>query len=49
MASAMTSPTSEERALMAPTREISSLPLFSVDWAFIASEAGETGLGWPLR
>src|SRR5215212_7253566 len=48
MASAMTSPTSSERALIAPTREISSLPEISVDWAFIASTAASTALSTPL-
>src|SRR5215217_1953994 len=42
MASAITLPTSSERAEIAPTRAISSLPLISVDWPLIASTACAT-------
>src|SRR3712207_5970966 len=48
MASAMTLPTSSERAEMAPTLEISSLPLISLDWPLMASTAASTACSMPL-
>ncbi len=49
MASAMTLPISSERALIAPTREISSLPEMSLACSRMASTAAVTALSMPAR
>src|SRR5215210_3831653 len=49
MASAMTLPISSERALIAPTRDISSFPLMSVACSLMASTAAATALCMPAR